>query len=119
MSEAKPEAAVEVKPEVKEKKTRKTTPIAKYPEVPTRIIAIDGQYIKDYFKGEFEKGNITRKELGLWADKSKELIAAKGDRAYFQEFRAQFVKQFFPDLENRKNQKVKKESMTDFLEGLL
>ena len=116
MSEVKPEvAAVEAQP----KKTRKTTPIAIYPEVPTRIIAIDGQYIKDYFKGEFANGKITRKELGEWADLSKKLIAEKGDRAYFQEFRSQFVEKFFPELEKRKTQKVKKESMTDFLEGLL
>lgn len=116
MSEVKEEIITEVK---KEKKHRKTTPIASYPEVPTRIVAIDGQYIKDYFKGEFEKGNITRKELGVWADKSKKLIAEKGERAYFQEFRAQFVKKFFPDLETRKTEKIKKESMTDFLESLL
>lgn len=102
-----------------EKKTRKTTPIAVYPEIPTRIVAIDGQYIKDYFAGEFKAGNITRKELGEWADTSKKLIAEKGDRAYFQEFRAQFVHKFFPDLENRKVKKEKKESMTDFLESLL
>ena len=115
MSEVKPEVAVE---EVQPKK-RKVAPVAVYPEVPTRITSIDGQYIKDFFKGEFEKGNITRKELGLWADKSKALIAEKGDRAYFQPFRAEFVQAFFPDLEKRKTQKVKKESMTDFLEGLL
>lgn len=115
MSEVKPEVAVE---EVQPKK-RKVAPVAVYPEVPTRITSIDGQYIKDFFKGEFEKGTITRKELGLWADKSKALIAEKGDRAYFQPFRAEFVQAFFPDLEKRKTQKVKKESMTDFLEGLL
>lgn len=116
MSEVKQEVAVE---EVQLKKTRKTTPVAVYPEVPTRIIAIDGQYIKDYFKGEYEKGNITRKELGIWADKSKAYIAEKGERAYFQPFRTEFVQAFFPELEKRKTQKVKKESMTDFLEGLL
>lgn len=116
MSEVKPEVASE---EVQPKRTRKTTPIAVYPEVPSRIIAIDGQYIKDYFAGEFKAGNITRKEIGEWTDLAEKLIAEKGERAYFQEFRAQFVQKFFPDLEKRKSQKVKKESMSDFLKGLL
>ena len=121
MSEVKPEAvtteAVEAEP--KPKQTRQVSPVVIYPEVPTRIISIDGQYIKDYLKGEFEKGKITRKELGLWADKAETLIAEKGERKYFQEFRSAFVKAFFPELEQRKNQKAKKENMADFIKGLL
>lgn len=102
-----------------EKKTRKTTPIAVYPANPTRIVAIDGKYIKDYLKGEFENGNLTRKEIGEWADKAKEMIKTHGDRKYFQKFRTAFVKKFFPELEERKTEKEKKESMAEFLESLL
>lgn len=108
-----------VSEESKPKKNRKTTPVAIYPERPTRIVSIDGEYIKAFFKGEFEKGTITRKEIGQWADKAKKLIQEKGERAYFQEFRTEFVKKFFPELEKRKTEKVKKESMANFLENLL
>ena len=112
---------VSVEPK-KVKKPRKTTPIAIYPEIPTRIVSIDLQYIKDYFKGEFEAGRITRKEIGEWADKYKDIVAAKGANGavkYFQEFRGEFIKKYFPELEERRYAKEKKESLGDFLEGLL
>lgn len=101
------------------KRTRKTTPIAKYPEIPTRIIAIDGQYTRDFFKDKAAKGEISKEELQEWAKLTRTLIEEKGERAYFQAFRQEFVKAFFPALLEASKQKAKRESMADFLEGLM
>lgn len=118
MSEVNEQVAAEVVEEPKEKKHRATTPIAKYPEKPTRIVAIDSLYIKGFFAGEYAKGKISKKELGEWSKRVKELIEIEGNRGYFQPFRTEFVKKYFPELLNLKPKK-NNESISDFLDGLL
>ena len=105
--------------ETAEKKKRTTVPPAKYPEVPTRIVAIDSKYIKAYLKDNFEKGNISRDEIVGWDKLYKDLVEIHGERLYFHEYRKQFVKAYFPDLEDRISEGKKKESMGDFLASLL
>ena len=105
--------------DIKEKKPRATTPIAKYPDKPTRVIAIDGEYIREFFKAKYEAGEISSEELLKWSDLTKELIEAKGDRGYFQPLRKEFVKAFFPELLDIQPLKKEKESMADFLKGLV
>lgn len=109
-----------INPETTEptKARRKTTPTAIYPETPTRIVAIDSQYIRDYFKGEYEAGRIKAPIIKKYSKRYKELVAEKGERAYFQTYRTEFVKEFFPALA-ASQKKQNKESMSDFLDSLL
>lgn len=105
--------------ETTEKKKRATVPAAKYPEVPTRIVAIDSKYIKAYLKDNYEKGAISREELVGWNKLYKDLVEIHGERLYFHEYRKQFVKAYFSNLEDRISEGKKKESMGDFLDSLL
>lgn len=79
----------------KPKQKRKTTPIAIYPDKPSRIIDIDGQYIRDYFNGEYQVGKISADTIREFSALSKKLVDEKGERAYFQAYRAKFVETFF------------------------
>lgn len=103
---------------IKPKQKRATTPTAIYPDKPTRIVSIDSQYIRDYFKGEYEAKRIDADTIREFSALSKKLVGEKGERAYFQPYRNEFVKRFFPELDkNRK--KANQESMADFLDNLL
>lgn len=105
--------------ETKAKKARTPIPAAIYPEVPTRIVAIDGKYIKAYFADNFQKGNISREEVEGWNKLYNELVEEYGERSYFMTYRKEFVKAYFPELLERIATPQKKESMGDFLSALL
>lgn len=104
---------------VEETKKRKSIPAAVYPEKPTRIVAIDSKYIKDYLADNFTKGNISKEELIGWQTLYNDCVETRGERGYFQEYRKQFVKAYFPELVGRINTGSKKESMGDFISSLL
>lgn len=101
------------------KKKRQSIPAAIYPEKPTRIVAIDSKYIKDYLADNFKNGNISRDEMIGWQKLYNDCVETKGERGYFQEYRKQFVKAYFPELVARIDTGSKKESMGDFISSLL
>lgn len=101
------------------KRTRKSTPIAVYPEIPATTAAIDSAYIKAYLADNYKKGNISKDELRQWLEDYNACAADKGNRAYFQEYRRKFVSAYFPALGIQTARKSKQESMGDFLAALL
>lgn len=98
---------------------KKTFPAAKFPEVPTRVTAIDGTYIKAFLADGYKKGEISAQEIKDWGKLYSDLVEIHGERLYFHEYRKQFVKAYFPALEARFTDGGKKPSMGDFLASLL
>ena len=98
---------------------KKMVPPAKYPEVPTRITSIDGDYIKEFLAAGYKKGEISAQEIKDWNKLYLELVDIHGERLYFHEYRKQFIKAYFPALETRITEGGKKPSMGDFLTSLL
>lgn len=104
--------------EVQEKKTRTPIEHAVYPAEPKRVAAIDKEYIQDYLRDKFKSGETSRKELVMWQSRYRECVAAKdkfGERAYFQDYRKEFVNAFFPKLKNASRSLTMEEFFNELL----
>ena len=102
------------------KKERKRPEIVKYPAEPSCTASIDMAYIKAYLKEHYENGDISKEELVGWQNMLSTLIDAHGERAFFGKFRKEFVKAYFPKLdEQAEKTSRKRESLADFIGNLL
>lgn len=95
---------------------QKTYETAVYPAIPETTAAIDKTYIESYLADNFKKGNISREEMIGWKKLYTDCVEAKGERGYFQQFRKQFVKAYFPTLAAKAKSK---KDMGDFIDSLL
>lgn len=102
-----------------ENKRKKNYETAVYPAVPTTTASIDKKYIEDYLSDNFKKGNISKDELIGWKKLYTDCVDAKGERGYFQQYRKEFVKAYFPTLAVKTKNKANNVSFADFIDSLL
>lgn len=95
---------------------KKTYETAIYPAIPTTTAAIDKAYIEAYLADNFKKGEISREELIGWKKLYNDCVDAKGERGYFQRYRKEFVKAYFPSLGIKTSDKT---NIADFIDSLL
>lgn len=95
---------------------RKTYETAVYPALPEATVAIDKTYIEAYLADNFKNGNISREEMIGWKKLYTDCVEAKGERGYFQQFRKEFVKAYFPTLAAKTKSNA---DMGDFIDSLL
>lgn len=101
-----------------ETKTRKTRPAAIYPATPDSLSSINGNYIKAYLADNFQKGNITRKELETLNKRYSALAKEYGVPGFFHHFRREFAEKYFPQLAAKANP-ANKGNFDDFITSLL
>ncbi len=107
-----------------ERKRRAVAPTPVYPDKPIRKSVINDKYIRDFFTGEYKDpiltDGLTKKDLVKWGAFADKCVKEKGKRNYFAPFKQAFVDEFFPELnEINPNPKEPKQTMSDFLEGLV